>query len=83
MLSKLYKLVAWFHGDNKPTEEIAREIHCFEIGFAETFCLFIPSRFPPTTFAHFEMKEEFHYYGIGRAVGILTWVLILIGLLKW
>lgn len=63
---------------NKEPEEICREWHCFEIGWAETFCFCIPARFPITDFAKEEMEREFHYYGIGRVAGVLLWVVILV-----
>ncbi|GAH35456.1 unnamed protein product [marine sediment metagenome] len=82
MFAKLFEWVALLHGGGKTPEQVCQEWHSFLIGFAEAFCLFIPSMFPQTTHAHCEMKEEFHYYGIGRAGGVLAWVLILIGIFK-
>ena len=65
---------------HKDRNEVCREWHCLEIGWAETFCFCIPARFPITAFAKKEMENEAHYYGIGRAVGVLSWVLIVISI---
>ena len=65
---------------NKTPEEVCREWHCLEIGWAETFCFCIPARFPITAFAKKEMENESHYYGIGRGAGVLSWVIILISI---
>ena len=81
MLSKLFELIAWFHGNNKSTEEIAREAHSFELGFAEMICLRIPSFYPPTEFSKGEMENEYHYFSLGRAGGVISWVIILAVLL--
>jgi len=65
---------------NKDAEQVCREWHSWWIGWAEAICLFIPSRFPITKHAKGEMAKEFHYHELGRACGVLTWLLILIGI---
>ena len=66
---------------NKKPEQVCCEWHSWWIGWAETICLFIPSRFPITKHAKKEMADEFHYYGMGRAGGVISWVIILAVLL--
>ena len=65
----------------KEPSQVCNEWHSWWLGWAEAICLFIPSRFPITKFAKDEMAKEFHYYGVGRASGVLTWVIILAVLL--
>ena len=80
MFSRLFEWVAWLHGNGKTADQVCREWHSLLIGYAEMVCLSIPARFAPTTHAHFEMKEEYHYFAVGRALGVLTWVLILVSI---
>ena len=61
----------------KDAEALYREWHSFWIGWAEMICLRIPPRFPMTDHARLEMKSEEHYYHMGRAIGIMCWVVVL------
>ena len=72
-------LIAYLTG--KEPEQVCREWHSLWIGWAEMICLSIPSRFPITDFAKGQMKDEFHYYNMGRASGVICWVIILAVLL--
>jgi len=65
----------------KEPEQVCKEWHSWWIGWAEMICLRIPSRFPITEFAKKEMENEYHYHSMGRATGVLTWVIILAVLL--
>ena len=65
----------------KDADQVCREWHSFEIGWSEMICLRVPSRFPITDFAMEEMTFEYHYHAIGRACGVLCWVIILAVLL--
>jgi len=62
---------------HKKPEEVCREWHCLEIGFAEMFCFRVPSVVSITDFARLEIKNEWHYYQVGRFGGVLSWVIIL------
>ena len=62
---------------NKEPSEVAAEIHSFELGWSEMVCLRIPSFYSPTEFSKGEMENEYHYFQIGRALGVLSWVIIL------
>ena len=76
--NKMIDWIAWITG--KDPSQVCREWHSWWIGWAEAICLFIPSRFSVTEFAQEEMAEEFHYHELGRALGVLTWLLILVGI---
>jgi len=49
------------------------EWHAFVIGWCEVICPW-HSRFPMPIDYHNPMIEEFHYYLVGRAFGVATWV---------
>ena len=83
MFSKLFEFVAWLHGDGKTPEQVCQEWHSLLIGFAEMFCLSIPSRFPVTEVAIEEMAKEFHYYNIGRGIGFSAILFVIGSLVKW
>jgi len=63
---------------NKKPSEVASEWHSFELGFAEMICLRIPSFYSPTEFSKGEMENEYHYFSLGRAFGVISWVIILV-----
>lgn len=66
----------------KESEQVCKEWHSWWIGWAEMICLRIPPTVPITDYARLEMKQEWHYFQVGRAAGVLTWVIILIGIFK-
>ena len=65
----------------KESSEVASEWHSFELGWSEMICLRIPSFYSPTEFSKGEMENEYHYFSLGRAVGVISWVIILAVLL--
>jgi len=71
----MFEWIAYLTG--KEPEQVCREWHSFWIGWAEMVCLSIPSRFPITVYAKKEMSKEYHYYNIGRGIGIITIVILI------
>jgi len=57
------------------------ELHAFVIGAAETFCPWKP-RHPMSMDYNNPLKEEYHYYLIGRAAGFIA-LLCVILLFSW
>jgi hypothetical protein len=53
-----------------------REWHAFAIGFCEVFCPWPPRFKVPSEKTNQEIADEYHYYLFGRAVGVLSWLLI-------
>ena len=57
------------------------ERHAFIIGFSETIA--IRHSFVLPWLKNYDgLRDEYHYYMAGRAVGVLAWVGIAIGLIK-
>lgn len=73
-MNKLFKWFGQLQG--KSAERVCKEWHSWWIGWAEMVCLSIPARFPITAYAKEEMEEEEHYYHVGRAIGIITIVVL-------
>ena len=71
----MFDLIARLTG--KDAEAVSHEWHSFWIGFAEMLCLRIPPLAPITEHMLTEMDCEWHYYAMGRAAGVLSWVVIL------
>lgn len=78
MFDKLFQFLAWLHGGGKDTDEVAREHHSFWVGWAEAFCFHIPPMIPKTDYFMYEVEGEWHYYMWGRAMGVLTWAVIIL-----
>jgi|GEM_PF-5929329 len=78
MFDRLFEWIASLHGGGKDADEVCREWHSFLIGFCETLCLTIPSRFGPTKVSENEMAEEYHYYQVGRGVGFAVIIVIVV-----
>lgn len=57
------------------------EWHSFVIGWAEICCPW-PPRFKITWRAEFKPYKEWHYYLFGRVMGLLTFVLVVMGIVK-
>ena len=57
------------------------ELHAFVIGAAETFCPWRP-RHPMSLEYPSPLKGEYHYYLVGRGIGFIALLLILIALCK-
>lgn len=74
-------LIAYLTG--KEPEQVCREWHSFWIGWSEMICLSIPARFPMTDHARFEMKNEEHYYQVGRGIGFGMILFVIASLVKW
>ena len=68
---------------DKDIEQIFREWHSFEIGWSEGVSLFVRPIVPINENAQEEMSQEYHYFQVGRAVGFITILLIVGGLIKW
>ena len=66
---------------DKPIEIVCHEWHSFWVGFAEMVCLRIPPLVHITEQMLTEMNSEWHYYAMGRAAGMIFWVIILAVLL--
>ena len=77
MIDKIFQWVANLHGDGKTTEEICKEWHCFWIGWAEMMCLRIPPILPEMENVFTELEMDWHYYTMGRACGVLSWIIII------
>jgi len=77
VISRFFEFLAWLHGD-KPIEEVCEEWHSFWVGFYEMICLRIPPVAPMSEHTLKEIDNEWHYYGWGRACGVLLWVIILV-----
>ena len=75
----MFDLIARLTGND--VEVVSREWHSFWVGFAEMMCLRIPPLVPITEHMISEMLHEWHYYAMGRAAGVLSWVVILAVLL--
>lgn len=56
----------------KEPKEVCKEWHSWWVGWAEMVSLRIPPRFPMTDHTRLDMKENEHYYHIGRAIGTVT-----------
>ena len=76
MIKRIFRFIAKLLKKDK--KELFREWHSFWIGWAEMVCFRINPNFPKTLMAVKEMRNEWHYYMVGRAAGILTWVIIVI-----
>ena len=83
MLDRIFQWAVKFHGGDKMPEEVCREWHSFLIGWAEMFCLGIPSKLPVTELAIEEMEREFHYYQVGRWLGFACLIVLIAGMVKW
>ncbi len=55
---------------DKSINEVISEWHSFWIGFAEGFTFFIKPIVPKNAQVFEEMEDEWHWYGIGRALGL-------------
>ena len=65
----------------KDADTLYREWHSFWIGFSEMVCLRIPPLVPVTDHILNEISCEWHWYAVGRASGVLTWVALLSAIL--
>lgn len=54
------------------------EIHSFVIGWCEIICPWSSRYKMPIEYKN-PIKNEFHYYLFGRAMGMLSWIILLIG----
>jgi len=57
------------------------ELHAFVIGFCEVLCPWKPRK-PLGVATPNPLEGEYHYYLAGRAIGLVTLILIVIGLCK-
>lgn len=80
MIYKMFKWIAHLHGKDKTVACVVAEWHCFWNGVSETFCFCIPPRILPTALTMQEMHKEWHYYNIGRGVGVAIWTIIIISI---
>jgi len=55
-----------------------KERHSFVIGFSEAICFFIKSHLPTHSASYNPIYSEEHYYTIGRAAGVLFYVIIIL-----
>lgn len=55
------------------------EVHTFEIGICETIAFWKPYHDVPAEYKAngFPLKEEYHYYAVGRACGIVFWLIVI------
>lgn len=52
------------------------EVHSFTIGICEVVCPWPPRHKDLSKKLRKQLKGEHHYYMLGRAVGIVAWVII-------
>ena len=52
----------------------AEELHALVIGWGETVAPWFPAHRARTRRRNKELSQEPHYYQLGRALGVLTWV---------
>lgn len=50
------------------------ELHALVHGWAEIICPFPPMRKAMSEKRSQELESEYHYYLLGRVLGILTWI---------
>ena len=61
----------------KDADTLYREWHSLETGWAEMICFRIPPLVSITKHMLNEMTSEWHYYAVGRASGVITWIVII------
>jgi len=54
-----------------------KEWHAFVIGFCEVLCPWPPRYHDPLQWPQ-SVKDEYHYYVFGRALGVIAWLIIAI-----
>jgi hypothetical protein len=52
------------------------ELHAFAIGFAEVICPWPPRQPAMSLERQKEIYNEYHYYMIGRAIGVYSWLVL-------
>lgn len=52
------------------------ELHAFVIGLCEIICPWPPYRTAMSEARAKEIQDEYHYYVLGRATGIYTWLVL-------
>ena len=52
------------------------ELHAFTHGFAEIICPWPPYRKAMSEARAKEIQDEYHYYMLGRAVGVYVWLIL-------
>jgi len=77
MIHRIFGLVARIHGNAKQISEVIAEWHAFVNGWAEGVCPWAPRHKVMAEELADEIKEEYHYYKAGRAIGILTWPIVI------
>ena len=82
MIKKIFLWFASLHGE-KTFECVVHEWHSFLIGWAEGITLFRKPLVKINTYALTEMKTEWHYYNIGRAVGFISFIILTVGMIVW
>lgn len=52
------------------------ELHAYIHGYAEVICPFPPCRASMSEPRELEIEEEYHYYLLGRTIGMFSWLII-------
>jgi hypothetical protein len=53
-----------------------QELHAFTIGICEVICPWPPYFKGMPTQDSVDLKTEFHYYMLGRAIGVYAWLVL-------
>lgn len=86
-------MTEWNHNDHRPPKgflkginiryfmDCYQEWHAFVQGWCEAIAFFIPPRLKILSpILAKEIVDEHHYYMFGRAMGVITWVGIALGI---
>ena len=74
MFYKYFEFLQWLHSGGKDLDEIAKEHHSFWLGWCEVICFGKKPIHPMPMEYPNPLKNEWHYYRLGMAAGVFTWL---------